>query len=136
MASGYVTFSPTALNPSEISATADATTTSGTDVLLTGMTTTPAAGTYLVLFSSSITSNAAGAAITSSFYVAGVQKADSIRKISPFDGGTLSATTARGAMVIQGLIAVTGSQAIEVRWSISSGTGTCGPRTMNLIKVI
>lgn len=120
----------------EVSDTANATTTSGTDAVLTGMTVTPGAGTFLVWFSSSITSNNAGASISYSYYVNGVQKSDSVRKISPFDGGTLSATTARGDTSLNGLITVTAGQAIDVRWSTSGGTATAGPRTLNYLRIL
>lgn len=119
----------------EVTGFTDLNTTSTTDSLLTGMTITPAAGTYLVWFSTSITSNLAGAAVSTSFYVGGVQKADSLRKIIPLDGGALSVGAARGIMQFQGLITVNGSQAIEIRWSTSGGTATCGPRTMNTLRV-
>lgn len=116
-------------------ATGDTTTSSGTDALLNSMTLTPSAGTYLVMFSSSMTSNAPGAAISSSFYIAGVQRGESLRKIIPCDGGTLSSGSGRGVMDISDIITVTGSQAIEIRWSISSGTATAHPRVMFAIKI-
>lgn len=119
----------------EASATADATTNSGTDSLLTGMTDTPVAGTYLVWFSTTITSPTAGAAISISIYVGGVQKADSLRKIIPFSGGTLTSGNARGGVFTNGVVTVNGSQAIEIRWSTSSGTMTSGPRTLNILRV-
>lgn len=114
----------------------NATTTSGTDAVLTSMTITPGAGTYMVWFSSSITSNNAGAAISYSYYVNAVQKAATLNKISPFDGGTLSATTARGAVSLVSLITVTAGQAIDVRWSTSGGTATCGPRTLAYLRIL
>lgn len=124
-----------ALTSGEASATGDATTSSGTDALLTGMTQTLASGTYLVWFNTSITSPTPGAAISSSIYVGGVQKADSLRKIIPCDGGTLSSGSGRGIMQVVGRVTVNGSQAVELRWSTSSGTATCGPRTMNWLRV-
>lgn len=119
----------------EVGATANATTTSGTDAIITGMTATPAAGTYLVWFSSAINSSQAGATVTVSMYVGGVQRADSVRAVSPFDGGTLSALTASCGMAINGLVTVTGSQAITIEWHTSAGTATCGARTLNYLRV-
>lgn len=121
---------------SSTTATGDTTTTSGTDALINSMTVTPAAGTYLVLFNSSMVSNQAGATISTSYYVGGSQVAASLRKIIPFDGGTLSALNARGLMTLSEEIAVNGSQAIEVRWSTSGGTATCGPRSLNTIRTV
>lgn len=122
------------LSDAETIATANATTTSGTDALITGMTITPAAGNYIVWFSSSVISNNAGAIITVSLYINGVQKADSVRTLAPFDGGALSALTARCGVSIQGLATVNGSQTIEVRWNTSGGTATCGPRNLLILR--
>lgn len=134
MPNPYVSYidSPFAL---EVNATANATTTSGTNALLTGMTSTPPIGTYLVIFSAAVNSNSAGATVSLSLFNNGTQKADSVRNISQFDGGALSATSASGGVDINGIVTVNGSQAIEIRWSTSGGTATCGPRTMTLLKV-
>lgn len=122
------------LNCVEVSDTANATTTSGTDALLTTMTITPSAGTYLLFFNTTITSNNAGAAITVSVYNNGVQDASTVMKISPFDGGTLSATTARGAVGINRTVVVT-TGAVQIRWSTSGGTATCGPRVLTMLRI-
>lgn len=119
----------------EVSATASVTAGTGADALLTGMTITPVAGTYLVWYSSDLLCATAGAATSFSLYVGGVQKADSLRKVAPFDGGTLSATTARCGVAINSLVTVNGSQAIEVRWSASSGTNSTSTRTMNILRM-
>lgn len=126
----------TRLVASEVSATANDTTTSSTDSPLNSMTITPAAGTYMVWFGTTITSNSAGAAISISLYVGGAQKADSLRKITPLDGGLGSSGSSRGTSDINALVTVNGSQALVVQWSISSGTATCGPRTMNILRIL
>lgn len=118
----------------EVTATGNTTTTSGTDALMNSMTRTPIAGTYLVLFNTDINSNAAGSAISLSYYVGGVQVASSLRKTSHFDGGTLSAGSARAVSSLQSVIAVNGSQAIEVRWSTSGGTATAAARSLITIR--
>lgn len=120
----------------EISDTANATTTSSTPALLTSMTVTPAAGTYLVWFSAAASMNNFNGQITYAFYVGGSLKTDSVRIIQPFDGGTLGGTTARGAMPLNGLITVNGSQAIEIRWNVNAGTGICAQRTLNTLRVL
>lgn len=118
----------------EVTDTANATTTSGTDALLTTMTITPTiAGNYMVCFESSITSNAAGAAITYSVYVNGTQQAATVKKMSPLDGGTLSVGSARADASLRKKIAWT-TGTIEIRWSTSGGTATCGPRTMDIMR--
>lgn len=120
----------------EVSATGTITAGTGADALMTGMTVTPVAGTYLTFFSCDLTCASAGAATSFSLYVGGSQKADSIRKVAPFDGGTLSALNARCGVAINGVVTVNGSQAIEIRWSASNGTNTSGPRTMNILRVL
>lgn len=123
------------LSNTEVSATASATAGNGADALMTGMTITPVAGTYLVWFSCDITSPTAGAAVQASLYIGGVQKTDSLRKVAPFDGGTLSAGSARCGLSTNGVVTVSGSQAIEIRWSASNTTSTVAARTMNILRV-
>lgn len=123
------------ISNTEVSATGTVTAGTGADTLLTGMTITPVSGTYLAWFSCDLNCSTAGAATSFSFYVGGSQKADSLRKVAPFDGGTLSAGAARCGVAINGLITVNGSQAIEIRWSASNGTNQTGPRTMNILRV-
>lgn len=120
----------------EVNDQSSATTTSGTDAVLTAMTVTPTiAGTYLVLFNTDISSNAAGAAVTISYYQAAAQVTGTQRKIIPFDGGTLSATSARGIAALQHLISFTGSNSVSVEWSMSNGTATASQRTLTACRV-
>lgn len=118
----------------EVSATADATTTSTTDVLMTGMTITPVAGSYLVWFSGGVDHSAQSVAVVVSIYVGGVQKADSVRSPVPRFNG-LGANTLTPIVAINGEVTVNGSQAIETRWKVASGTGTVHQRTMNILRV-
>lgn len=120
---------------SEISSTSSTTTNSGTDALMNSMTTTPASGTYLVIFSTDLNSPSGGAIVTLSFYVGGTQNANSQRKVMPFAGGTLTAGNQRVGISLNQILTVNGSQAIEVRWSTSAGTITAANRTMNLVRV-
>lgn len=124
------------LTYTEVTADSSTTTTSGTDSLMNSMTITPTvAGSYLVMFSTDINSNAAGAAISTSFYLAGSQIANSLRKIIPHDGGALSAGAARGIMYIQKIVSFSGANTLEVRWSTSSGTATAAARNLVVIRV-
>lgn len=127
--------SVSSLVSNEITSAGNNTTTSGTDAQMTAMTTTPAAGTYLVLFNTDVNSSAAGATISVSYYLAGVQIAVTLRKVIPFDGGTLSALAARGMATLQAIITVTGSQAITVQWSTSGGTATSANRSLITLRV-
>lgn len=108
---------------------------SATPTLIPGITTTPVAGTYLVWFSDVITVASVGAIATAGLYVGGTLKADSVRAISPFDGGLTSNVNAAGVIAINALVTVNGSQAIQVRASTSTGTATCGAAgTMNWLR--
>lgn len=124
-----------ALTPIEVSSVISATAGTGSDVLLTGMTSTPASGTYLVWFSCDLNSITAGVVIGVSIYVGGIQKTDSLRKTMPFSGGTLTSGSQRVGVYTNGQVTVNGSQAIEIRWSTSAGAPTAASRTMNLLKI-
>lgn len=123
------------LTDGEVSATNQITAGTGSDALMSGMTFTPVAGSYLVWFSTDINSSTAGAVTSVSIFVGGVQKADSLRKVQPFDGGALSQLAGRGAVAINGKVTVNGSQAVEIRWSASNGTNRCSARTLNWLRV-
>lgn len=123
------------LTLTQITDTSNATTSSGTDVLLTTMTNTPVSGTWLVQFNGSTTSNAAGMAISFSIFVNGVQDAGSLIKVIPADGGALSSGSGRAVCTCIGTAVVNGSQAIEIRWSTSTGTATCHARRLILTRI-
>lgn len=135
MSSPYVVYSNPPIATTQITATANATTTSTSDVLMTGMTVTPIQGTYFVMFSAAVQQNSAGNSVTLSIYVNGIQDAPSIRDAAPFDGGTLSSGTASCVFTTQGVYTVTGSQAIAIEWHVSAGTGTVFQRNMTLLKI-
>lgn len=119
----------------EVSATASATAPTGADTLIAGMTTTPAAGTYLAWFSCDLNSANAGAVVTLSFYVGGTINSGSQRKVMPFAGGTLTSGSQRVGVATNALVVVNGAQAVEVRWSTSSNAPTAAARTMNWLRV-
>lgn len=119
----------------EVSDTATATTSSGTDAVMTTMTITPTPGTYLALFSCDINSPTAGAAISVSFYLAGTQISTTLRKIIPFAGGTLTSGSARAAVSLNKIVTVGTGQTIDVRWSTSAGTVTAASRDFQLVRL-
>lgn len=131
----YVTISTPPIQSSKVVSVTTVTTTSTTDVLMTGMTITPIAGTYLVLFTGVIQQNAAGSSATISIYNNGVQDVDSVMTMAPFDGGALSAGQASCAGVTHGVYAVNGSQAITIEWHVSGGTGSVFQRKLSAIKI-
>lgn len=123
----------------EVSATANTTTTSTTDVLLNAMTITPVAGTYMVLFSTSMSASTGNQTTQFSIYVGGVQKADSVRLSNPGNAtGLLGLTFTPGEEVAgtQGVVTVNGSQAIAIEYHTSAGTATVHQRTLNIIRLL
>lgn len=118
----------------EVSDTANATTTSGTDALLTGMSITATPGQYIVWFTGAININAAGNIATVSLYNNGVRDTSTVRAISPFDGGALSALSASGIAAIQRTVVVTAGS-IQIEWNVNGGTATCGPRTLTMLRI-
>lgn len=123
------------ISNSQVTATANATTTSGTDAVINTMTITPVAGTYLAMFSAVIQQAGAGQSVTISIYSGGTQDATSVRDFAPFDGGTLSATSASCCAFTHGVYTVNGSQAIAVEWHVSGSTATCFQRKLSLIRL-
>jgi len=102
----------------QVSATADTTTTSTSDVLVDSMTITPGAGDYHIWFSGSVECSAGYQYI--SLYVNGVQEAHTEREIrtegsipnTPFSVATHARVTG-----------VTAGQAIEVQWPYNNRYG-------------
>lgn len=128
---------PQSRGQTEVSATADTTTTSGTDGLMNSMQiVNPAAGDYLVFFSTSVECSANGATVSAGIYVGGSQVTHTDRTSIPFITGVVigNATTIQ-TISSQCKATVNGSQNIEVRWRRSSGTGTAHQRTLNILKV-
>lgn len=121
---------------SQATATANTTTTSTTDVLINTMTLTPASGTYMVWFTTSIDSNTNNSTVSVSIYAAGAQVAASEVHSQPqFQGGLTPSLNVTIPYTAIARIAVNGSQAIEARWRISSGTATAHQRTLMVLKV-
>jgi hypothetical protein len=113
----------------EATATVDDTTTSLTDLLINSMTQTPAAGTYLVMFSGSIVNSANGAERTwISLYLNGSQVSATERSIGTSGGAYVPSTTFA-------IITTPGAQAIEVRWRVAGGTSTVHSRRLTLLKL-
>lgn len=109
------------------SATVDDTTASLTDVLMVGMTKSVAlAASYELTFSGSIVNSANGAERTwVSFYVNGVQVAESERSVGT-SGGAYAPTT------VSCIAPVGAGQTVEVRWRVAGGTSTVRRRCFTL----
>lgn len=131
-ATGKVT---TGLTAVEVTATADTTTTSATDVLINAMTQTPAAGTYIYWFSTCVDHSAQSVAVVVSVYVGGALDTDTVRSPVPRFNG-IGANTLTPCIAIQGLAVVNGSQAIEGRWKTASGTATAHQRNLLTLRIL
>lgn len=125
---------PVTSNYSQATATADTTTTSTSQVLINAMTLTPAAGTYLVQFSTTLDHSAQTTATTFSIYSGGVQQAASVRAISTRTNA-LGAQSLPSTVATESIVTVNGSQAIEARWSTPSGTATAHVRSLTIVRI-
>lgn len=111
-------------------ATANTTVVSAVDVLVASMTITPAAGTYLVWFSSTVESSSIVDTMFMSIYSGGVQVAASEREID-----SLSLNESVG-FCCMAKVTVNGAQAIEGRWRNNAiGTATMHERQLMILRV-
>lgn len=113
-----------------IEQTGDITTDSVVDVVMTGMTLTPAAGTYAVFLSGSVDHGSAGGSIETSIYSAGARVPASERR---FLRGADPVTC---SFACHAKVTVNGAQAIEGRWRVAAGIGTMHERTLLISEVM
>lgn len=119
-----------------VNATSSTTTTSATDVLITTMTITPAAGTYFVDFCGTFTHSANNATITFTIYAAGSAVTGTAMVAEPTIQGGLTPTLPFSQPgCVSGFATVNGAQAIEARWKTSASTATVGTRILNILRV-
>lgn len=118
----------------EVTATAVVTTTSTADVLMTTMTETPAAGTWLVNFSTWCSHSNGNDTITMSLYFNGTQKTDSVRTLIPFDGA-VGAITQDMPVSINAIVAANGTNPVQIEWHTNGGTATCTQRTLDMVRI-
>jgi hypothetical protein len=105
------------------------TTTSATDVVITGFTVTPVAGRYAVWFNARMQSSSASATNNWRIYKDGVGVADSDR------GARFGAASTDFPCSTQTVISVNGSQAVDVRVRRTGGTLSVFDRTVTLIRL-
>lgn len=130
------TWSAVDLDAYEATATATATTTSSSSVLITGMTETPPAGTYLAMFSSVVACNNTNANVTIALYSAGSLVTHTVRTVSPqFVTGVLVSASINIPVYTQCIVTVNGSQAITAQWSTSAGTASIFQRSFDVIRI-
>ena len=119
----------TSLTSNSVNAAGTITTTSTTDVTATSMTLTPAAGTYLVFFTSDLSVSVAGASVYTSVYFNTTQQTNSMQTYVNASTGN------RFACNNQARIVADGTNSVTIRWHVSSGTATMGNRTLTLLRI-
>lgn len=115
-----------------VASTSTITTTSTTDVLATGMTLTPEAGTYIVWFNGSAGNSSGTSTTTMSIYSGGSQVTASERV---FVATRVLFAGTRVPFCCSSVTTVDGSQAIEGRWRVSTGTGTMLHKTLVIMRI-
>ena len=111
-------------------ATASTTTTNTSYEAMSGMTITPAAGTYMVWFSSSINHGTNGGTIDVAIYSGGTIDQQSARHFGNYRNGQTT------GIATQCHVTVNGSQAIAIYWRTpSGGTATAYERSLCIMKV-
>lgn len=100
-----------------------------------GATVTPAAGTYLVMFSCSISaSSAAGNTLSIEILLGGTAQADTLRKAMPTGTGAF-ATFQNMSLATNKIVTVNGSQAIAIQAVSSAGTITITGLNFDVMRI-
>lgn len=134
MSTQYGSIAVQGLHNVETAFSSNITTTSASAVVMTGMTSTPPAGTYLVIFSSWFTHSNGNATVTMSIFAGGVQNTGSIRTTIPFTGAVGGANNGQTAGT-NAIVTVNGAQAIALEWLTSTGTATAHNGTLDMVKI-
>lgn len=117
----------------EVSATASTSTTSSSYTQMNSMTTTPAAGTYMVSFSGQGSGTNNDQEMQIAIYVDGSKQGYTERDYG-FDSNPTN-NSGGFSMHTEAIVAVDGTDAIEVRYNTDSGTFNVSKRSMILLKV-
>jgi len=120
--------------PTEITATATASTTSTSYVLITEMTSTSEAGIYAVSFSTTIQGDTAGQDMEVALYQDGNLITHTERS-ADFESGAPQGDSLHYPMHTQAIMTVSGSQAIEARYKTNVGTISAYQRSLLLLKI-
>ena len=111
------------------------TTTSLTDVVMTGQTVTPVAGTYIVLARAMVSNSNNGRKVYLSIYSGGVQASNSEVYTRINTGNATYGNADIACLVTYAIVTVNGSQAIEQQWRTDANTAQAGQYGMTLFKV-
>lgn len=119
----------TVISNSSVTSITNATTTSATDVLITSMTLTPAAGIYLALYEGIANDTTIAATTVFSLYIDNTQVTNSER--------ALVATSSSQFLSVStfAIITVNGTQAINARYRTTAGTLTAAGRSLTLVRM-
>jgi len=123
-----IEWAPTLPKVNIISATNYITTTSTSDIIATGMTLIPVAGTYMVTFSSSVSGSVILSLWSGGQQITGTERINISKAIKHHWKNDIN------NVMTQGIITVDGSQEIEVRWKVLD-TGTMYSRTLSIMQV-
>lgn len=119
-----------------VSAATTITTTSTTDIVMTGITITPVSGTYKVMGTTTFRHNTNNALAFLSVWAAGVQIASSQSSATPQpQAGVGAALSIDIPATSIAEVSVNGSQAVELRWRTSAGTATSVNRVLTIQRI-
>jgi len=119
----------TVISRNEVSSASAFNTSSATDVVITGFTLTPSAGTYFVSADIVTSQSTNNAVLTASVYSAGVQVTNSERVHHHAPAGGNRPTH------LQAFVTLNGSQAVDIRVRTSAGTLTVNQRSLIILRV-
>jgi len=105
------------------------TTSSATDVVITGFTVTPQAGTYALWANQDSSCTQNNSTITQTTYLGGAAVTDSIRRTQSVSANFIFQQTT------ETVITVNGSQAVDIRVKTNQGSYTVNGRTLLLIRL-
>ncbi len=117
---------------SQASATASDTTNSSSYVALDGMSLTPGAGNYVLMFGTSAENSSNNNSIFFAVYVNGavVQHTEREARRGGSAGNTMDVVSLQAY-----LPSVGAGEVVEIRWKVSGGTATARERTLVLLKI-
>jgi len=129
---GFIGITGIVFNSQIIGNTGNATTTStGYQAFATtGLSTAliPSAGSYVVIFSSSVSQSANANMVFVALFSNGTEIVNTVRS---WMRGTGAST---GVVNTQALVTVTGTEIVDMRWRVSTGTGTMNQRSLTFIR--
>jgi hypothetical protein len=119
------------ISSSSASATGSTTTASASDAQIDSMTLTPGAGTYLVMFSTSV-AHSATQSLYVSIYANGSKVNESECRLTVTD---MKVQASVFPLSTQAVVTVAAGQVIEVKWRTTGATATAYQRILTLLKI-